>query len=882
MKNHSENYNPIDITPLERVFHIDRECYIIYLGSDPADYKPFLRIGTSRNLSEEIINSTYYIVITDSLTGNPLLEPENMNTANPHENRYVGDEKNLKDFFNFLRCFNIKTDGYPIRDNIQTENNKAVLYFYDDGNLELHYNKKSIFNLHRREKEDLHFIELAKKVKEQLKYDPLLIDEKILKQKPGFFVINQRAGVVINGRLHFTGMPLNYFESIAKARIDPDTIESLIIDRAEELNEDFINLLKRSLTTGKKLTVCISDAENKKLINCTAELFNSKKKICDTIDLYNREIELDGVRIFSDQFSVRFDLTDGYSITVEKKEPHSPKLQEKDGEYILNPGKKTLTFYKNGTTFSIPVLENTVYQIEKDSPPSTEELKSNIEKMFSFFRGVLTDRDSSLANVLLTVFKTLPDTALIERQLSRIDRMIKKLPEGRESYIILTTLVNSIIALLPETDNTKNLTKRLQKYSKRLKSNFERPGKKTPALNYVPVLGTIYNLDIPLIIYRLTRDTLSRTDIVESEEISERISSAVYGPTPGSIPLFENEIAKLGSLIKKLSISRVKKAASPAEQVSGEKPVKENLLPKEHKPGEHKLEHKLDIEEKQPESVTRTPYSEEKEIISGIDRGKTGKELKKSEKSKKRAGKKKIRVMLYTLPAIIVVAILILFLKSGQFTGNTGQDQRAEQQTKLYLKNKKDETHVKSAKKQEEENQSGKGEAFTALKTEGKKMQNEEPAPKETENSSGINTSEREKIEKFLDLGYVKLTILDIYKLTNKIAFENGYRRLYDPEELGRDPDWIYPGNVFKLPDGSRYIVKKGDTIWYIAKRFIKNQLDRDWPVYKNIENQIKRDKISLKDKQKTVKILKDLKSNLYSENFRNLTQNLTEILNRK
>ena len=46
-----ESY-PID----KRVFHIDDECYIIYLGSSREDYKPFLRIGNSEAINQKIIS----------------------------------------------------------------------------------------------------------------------------------------------------------------------------------------------------------------------------------------------------------------------------------------------------------------------------------------------------------------------------------------------------------------------------------------------------------------------------------------------------------------------------------------------------------------------------------------------------------------------------------------------------------------------------------------------------------------------------------------------------------------------------------------------------------------------------------------------------------
>ena len=39
-----------DQNPQSRIFHVDSECYVVYLGSHWDDYRPFLRLGTSTAL----------------------------------------------------------------------------------------------------------------------------------------------------------------------------------------------------------------------------------------------------------------------------------------------------------------------------------------------------------------------------------------------------------------------------------------------------------------------------------------------------------------------------------------------------------------------------------------------------------------------------------------------------------------------------------------------------------------------------------------------------------------------------------------------------------------------------------------------------------------
>jgi len=118
-------------------------------------------------------------------------------------------------------------------------------------------------------------------------------------------------------------------------------------------------------------------------------------------------------------------------------------------------------------------------------------------------------------------------------------------------------------------------------------------------------------------------------------------------------------------------------------------------------------------------------------------------------------------------------------------------------------------------------------------------------------------------VESFLSLGYIRITILDVYYLTNKIAAANGYAELDSVEQLGKNPNWIYPGNVFVLPDETQYTVLKGDTIWHIAKRFIQKNLDRDWAAYRLLIEEI-----DTKNKNEIIAELKDLNKGSYSENF--------------
>ncbi|HOO71149.1 MAG TPA: hypothetical protein PK926_05240 [Spirochaetota bacterium] len=59
----------------------------------------------------------------------------------------------------------------------------------------------------------------------------------------------------------------------------------------------------------------------------------------------------------------------------------------------------------------------------------------------------------------------------------------------------------------------------------------------------------------------------------------------------------------------------------------------------------------------------------------------------------------------------------------------------------------------------------------------------------------------------------------DIYVYANKVALKNGYNALSYSKFKEKNPDWIYPSNVFTMLDGERVTVKWGDTLWALARK---------------------------------------------------------------
>ena len=118
---------------------------------------------------------------------------------------------------------------------------------------------------------------------------------------------------------------------------------------------------------------------------------------------------------------------------------------------------------------------------------------------------------------------------------------------------------------------------------------------------------------------------------------------------------------------------------------------------------------------------------------------------------------------------------------------------------------------------------------------------------------------------------------MDIHLVSNSIAVRNGYRDLDYKVFEGKNPDWIWAGNILILPDDSKYEIVKGDNIWFIASRLIRRDVESRISRMHEIDNELDQSDLSGDRRRQLLAELRDMAEAAYSEQLREKINNKLE-----
>jgi hypothetical protein len=251
-----------DRNPSSRVFHVDKECYVLYLGAHWDDYKPFLRLGTSVSLPAGLPPIVSTIVVPDVLTGSPLDESASLAGDATVDTHYVGDVKTVNKLKTFLKQESIAVEPLKKADHETDDNVHVYVYSYRDGNLKIKYHKSEIYDLHRRERQDGHFVARAQALKNEYGRSPFKLPGDVY-QRPGFVVVGGTSYLIARGEMAALGLPAEYFAQLAAAGIDPDRLSTVHVGSPDEA---LLRFFKRCRAKGKTPRISTSNGTEVKAL----------------------------------------------------------------------------------------------------------------------------------------------------------------------------------------------------------------------------------------------------------------------------------------------------------------------------------------------------------------------------------------------------------------------------------------------------------------------------------------------------------------------------------------------------------------------------------------------------------------------------------------
>jgi hypothetical protein len=154
----------------DRLFRVDKECYIIYTGNSLADIGPFVRMGNSGWLPPDLRPLVHNVIITDLLPFN--LDLELSNFMGGSSKRYIGEEESLERVIGLLESSGVEADSIKQiavgksgngsgKDSSRKEKigagngqDRSYALFYSDSNIVVTYGDQRIFELLKEVRSD--------------------------------------------------------------------------------------------------------------------------------------------------------------------------------------------------------------------------------------------------------------------------------------------------------------------------------------------------------------------------------------------------------------------------------------------------------------------------------------------------------------------------------------------------------------------------------------------------------------------------------------------------------------------------------------------------------------------------------------------------------
>lgn len=778
-------------TDSDRLFIVDPECYIIFTGETTDDIKPFIRIGNWNDMPVELIPLIENIIITDSLIGNPAHEQFNIDVRHLPENRYIGSKAVVRKYLDYQKIFGLDLTNASVVDiekdlpELSKEKNishkdQFIGVFYRDGNFKVLLNKNTIFDLNRI---------IEKPISWQVFHDLLSESNRGTERYngSGLAVIGHNPFFYDRGHFYSYLFPADYLGPFSLLGIDPGKVQAILHPSLNLTN--ISKLFKWLNNTGRKITIFANsnDIELVKRLFSHATIrkddFNGLAYRSDTGIVIQNYPGTFNVKItFSGDGSGAKGLTAAY---IKGSAGVRDIIKEKPDLFIISyTAYEDMVMLLRSTDVPIVIIDDGNKNISRLGGEDKIILSPGIQYEFRVITGIedLT-RLSGLGDDVMARITGSPEGLASETDSTSGDGMT---PERRRELFNLLSLVR--VHLYNTRD--RKLSSQLRGIAGTLSLSIGRsPVVHDPSRHSV-VLALFNGAVFPFVI-----DSKSVAGLRLFDTIGQDEDLAVRPDNPGMHDYYDRIIGDRERLRHLIDIY------TRSERYH-EKNMPEIGMLKDAI-GERKNQYRdesLSLDNSWSRSIASSaPWSsDDKENGSGgvaaeakgsrgaargadsDDAGAVFEGTESAETSASAMASYMIR-RIRNLPVavkiglplglIIIIAAALLFLRHSAMENRSGT--------------------AHSEKR------------VVTIKPRGPVIE-----------SRDIDTRYRQ-------LGVqmnIKIRDRDIYRYANEVAVRNGYHKIAETTLRERNPDWIYPENVFIMLDCQPVVVSKGDTLWNLSK----------------------------------------------------------------
>ncbi|AFG36272.1 hypothetical protein [Spirochaeta africana] len=722
-----------------RVYVIDRECYVIYMGKADRKYRPFLRIGTSAFIPRDIRRHIGSVVLTDRMTGNYFLEADCLEKPVSHHMHYVGSPDLVDAVRHFIRNEQIADQPLGPPTDVEKEEGGRVV-FYGDGNLRAFLDGHRLFDLFESEKRDRHSLYQLQRVHD---------------------IVNGLRGAYRAQDLAGTGFVL--LPNGAPLLFDNGVLQSVYLDEATVEHTAYamlpLGLLQRFSGSGRRdavLNVCKWHKTRTEALefvladnagsadpdspvgqaDALLHLMEQAGVACRNVAGVVLRPDIPGLSCIPQEL--------GLQMHDRLAPPAECVLQPPEGcdwRGAVHPPLLQEVLYRLGTTATAKSLQTAQTALQRIMGKEARDQLKNYAELSEEERRQQIRKISEDADHIVQL--TVRLWAWNQREL------------GQE--------VADAAMLAGEIETAHRLVRMP------LKAAARRQGQG---------IGIVF----------MPPDGMSRGVIDACAKGREKIAAALEIPDRQSY--FESERARLSATLQDLLASRhVAPVAAPvapegaAGRAAGSEASGDQRAAGEGRSGDSR-----------PEGA--------RPVAGSVwDAPSTGPVRRKRERKSRRF--LLVAVLLALLGAVLLAGIRLGWL-----------DSIAQRGVAILAPADPAEQPAAASRHPVEDADLPDTVADTAADREA-------DADRDAIVDREAETADETGLPGDAEAAGPRWTIQEVLRVTNWIAYNNGYALIGQDALQSRDPDWIYPDNEFTLPDGSRHRVRQGESMWRIATGFL-------------------------------------------------------------